>query len=404
MKMSNPKQLQLFLMPTPGAKPEFLATIEGTSKTPLDSSLPDKIVLENYTRDPWAWKPNPSVWQSFQVTSVDGRNKLPGFLKYLKDRQKSAYGRFADKEAMWVISYIQKGVPGAAEGQTMMECRMSWDLSTIPGCPMKPPAPPPQAQPKQPPAQPVVKPANKPPIRKGGFGLLGKFVSSQQRTNAHISVATSKGKPEASGAAGGGADSGGGADNGASGGTKTAQQVMAEFRTSMEQKMLDFDLAPETILKVNVSVAELQKDLATLEDKAKITMEILKYIVYEQAEEVNEEWIAHKEPSEFMDEVTIAVYKEGYAPPDVLEDMNKGELPDEVRGQQKAMEIERQRQAEIKAKIREKELTRKALAERAEDDDDEGGGASALNQKKRDRRTIEEVQREREMEAKRMRS
>ena len=142
--MSKPKQLQLFLMPTPGAKPEFLATVEGTSKTPLDSSLPDKIVLENYTRDPWAWKPNPSVWQSFQVTSVDGRNKLPGFVNYLKQRQKSAYGRFGST-GVWIVSYVQQQPQQAAAGknnptgsQYLMDCRIGTDMQKIAHCSLKP--------------------------------------------------------------------------------------------------------------------------------------------------------------------------------------------------------------------------------------------------------------------------
>jgi hypothetical protein len=392
---STPKQLQLFLIPTPGSKPEFLTTVEGIAKTPLDSSLPDKLVLENYTRDPWAWKPNSSVWQSFQVKSVDGRNKLPGFLKYLKDRQKSAYGRFADKESIWVISYIQK--PNKDSNEVIMECRLAWDLSTIPGCPMKPPpskaahfqappaaVPPAPAQPKQ--------NINK-PKRKGG-GLLGNLVASQKRTNAHVQVASSKLPQEqaaATAAAAAGEDDGGG--------KKTAQQVMAEFRQSMEEKMLDFDISSDPVLKVQVSLAQQQKDLATLEDKAKITMEILKYIVYEQAEEVNEEWIAYKEPSEFMDEITIAVYKEGEAPPEVLEDINKGDLPDEVRGQQRALQQEQQKQMEMKDRAKELQLQRKALQEKAEDDDEQ----QVLNQNKRDRRTIEEIQRDRDQEAKRAR-
>ena len=118
-------------------------------------------------------------------------------------------------------------------------------------------------------------------------------------------------------------------------------------------------------------------------------MEILKYMVYEAAEEVNEEWVAHKEPSEFMDEVVIAVYKEGAAPPEVLEEINKGEMPDEVRGQQRAVQEERARQmnqAEQK-KARELEL-------QAHNYGFEGGDAAALNQNKRDRRTIEDYERE----------
>ena len=150
--------------------------------------------------------------------------------------------------------------------------------------------------------------------------------------------------------------------------------------------MLDFDIHDsETVLKVELSLSQYTKDLATLDDKAKITMEILKYMVYEQAEEVNEAWIAYKEPSEFMDEVTIAVYKEGEAPPEVLEEINKGELPDGVRGQERALQQERQKQADMKEQKRKQELQRKALKERAEEDGDE---TEALNQNKRDRRTI----------------
>jgi hypothetical protein len=40
----------------------------------------------------------------------------------------------------------------------------------------------------------------------------------------------------------------------------------------------------------------------------------------------------------FMDDVVILVYKEGAAPDDVLEELNQGELPEEVRGQQRAIQ------------------------------------------------------------------
>jgi len=166
---------------------------------------------------------------------------------------------------------------------------------------------------------------------------------------------------------------------------------MAEFRQSMEEKMLDFDIASEPVLKVDINLAAQQRDLASNEDKAKITMEILKYMVYESVEEVNENWVAYKEPSEFMDEVTIAVYKEGEAPPEVLEELNRGELPDEIRGQQRQLQAEQQKQAEMREKSKEMELQRKALAERAVDED---ADTEVLNQNKRDRRTIEEIQQE----------
>lgn len=368
-------------MPTPGATPEFLATLEGLGSSVIPSDLPDKLIIENYTRDPWAWKPNPSVWQSFQTKSVDGRNKLPGFLKYLKDRTKSAFGRFADKESIVVISYIQKVAPSGSPPQ--LECRLAWDLSSVPGCPMKPPPPKPipaavLANVQKPPAK-KIPPKHNVRQRKGG-GLLGNLVASANRTVA--AVQKDKAKPKADTVADG---SSSGASN-----KKSAQQVMAEFRQKMSEKMLDFDISSEGVLRVSINPSEYHKDLATLADKAKITMEILKYMVYESVEEVNEDWIAHKEPSEFMDEATIAVYKEGEAPAEVLEEVNKGELPDEIRGQQRAMQAEQQKQAEMKEKSMAQKKARQALAERAADDDD----TEVLNQNKRDRRTVAEYQEE----------
>lgn len=121
-------------------------------------------------------------------------------------------------------------------------------------------------------------------------------------------------------------------------------------------------------------------------------MEVLKYIIYEQAEEVNEEWIASKEPSEFLDEVTICIYKEGEAPEDVLEDMNKAELPDEVRGQQRALQeqllkAEQQRSLKLE-KFKQKAALQQQNAAAGEQD------FAVLNSQKRDRRTIEDYERE----------
>jgi hypothetical protein len=93
-------------------------------------------------------------------------------------------------------------------------------------------------------------------------------------------------------------------------------------------------MADDEVLRVPIAVNEQLKWLATDEEKAGITINVIKYVVCEAAEEVNEEWATRKEPSEFMDEVVIAVFKEGAAPPDVLKEFNKGELPDEIRGQQ----------------------------------------------------------------------
>ena len=62
----------------------------------------------------------------------------------------------------------------------------------------------------------------------------------------------------------------------------------------MQQKMLDFDIEDDNnVLQVKISLADVTKELQG-EEKTKVTMECVKFIVYEQAEEVNEEWVGPK--------------------------------------------------------------------------------------------------------------
>mmetsp|Transcript_21559 Transcript_21559/g.37903 ORF Transcript_21559/g.37903 Transcript_21559/m.37903 type:complete len:154 (+) Transcript_21559:1-462(+) len=146
-------------------------------------------------------------------------------------------------------------------------------------------------------------------------------------------------------------------------------------------------------MKVHVRLSDQTKKVLE-SDKDKVTMEVLKYIVYEQAEEVNDEWIAYKEPSEFMDEVTIAIYKDpDEAPPEVLEEINSAELPEEVKAQQR-MEQEKRRQQEMKALREQERLQKEALKHMASDGTGGEDDLAVLNTQKRDRRTIEDYQRE----------
>jgi hypothetical protein len=374
------KQIKLMVTPQPGAKPEYIDDIRLVDDSPAllaiwQNNLPsDQITLEAYSKDSWAWKPG-SDWITLTVESGTGRNKLPGFCDYLKQRQKSAFARFPPT-GIFVISYIQpKSTPDAFR----MQCRVAIDLSRIPNCNLKPLT--------------VLKAAIKPPStsvgppRKGG-GLLAKLVGAQERTNHHVAMASTKKKADAAPV---NAAVEGASTKPSSVTKRTAAEVFSAFRQTMQDKMLDFDLdESEEVLRVQVSLAEHVAGLSD-EDKGRVTMEVLKYMVYEAAEEVNEEWIAHKEPSEFMDEVTIAIYKEGAAPDNVLEEVNKGELPDEVRGQQRAIQEERNRQVN-KAENRTSQLV-EADAHRQLDDGDEEDLA-VLNTAKRDRRTIEDYERE----------
>lgn len=411
------KEIELFLVPAPGQKPEFLAKIapvdpsqavvrlweavvaQLSSSSSSESHTLPRIVLEAYTRDGWAWKPNQQL-QMLTVQSLDGRNKLPGFVDYLKGRQKSAYGRFS-RTGLCIVPFAQQ--QSSNKEKSRMTLSLTLDLTKVEHCGLQPltVVPKPSALPPPPAA------GTAPPRRAGG-GLLGKLVGAQQRTNQHMAVATAKTASTNTAAASRTASS---SSNGTTPATtsttvmpeelpKTAQQVLADFRQSMQNKMLDFDISEDEKLEIKLSLVEHQAGLST-EDKTRVTMEILKYMVYEAAEEVNEEWIAHKEPSEFMDEVVISVYKEGAAPLEVIEEMNKGELPDEIRGQQRALATERQRQVQIAESRNQERMMQQAHREIFDEDEE---AVEALNTKKRDRRTIEDYEREKREQAKRGRS
>lgn len=390
------KNIQFFLIPSPGKKPEFLATVErlevdggnaatnATNRIIWERSFPEKIVFEGYTRDNWSWKPSKS-FLSYSVKSVDGRKKLPGFIKYLKERKKSAFGMFAlksagNQKAICVVSFIQK----KQSNEDCMECRIALEPSQIPDCPIgakrinsshnnsKI-----QQQQRQKQQQ---KPAAAAETTKKRGGLLGSLLGAQRRTNHHVAVATAKPKKTESAAS---SSRGDGVNNE---GTKTAQQAMSDFRQSCQDKLLDFDISDDTSIKIPILLEEHTKDMAT-EDKVKVTMEILKYVVHEQVEEVNEEWIAHKEPSEFTDECTIVVYKEGEAPPEVLEEINQGEMPEEHIGQERALKQSQQNSIDRKFEKNARILQREAIKSRVEEDE-----VKVLNANKRDRRTLEEIQ------------
>ena len=374
------------LVPEPGKPAQALATLQVVDPSPAVSKVWEQVhthsktvVLEGYTRDSWAWKPGAATWNVVIVQSVDGKKKLPGFHKYLKERQKCAYGRFllGETTGIWVVSYVQK--PTGHEDR--IESRICLDLTKIPGCTLS--AAPPKAARAPMTAPPTAAASAGAPVRKrSGAGLLGKLVGAQKKTNSHVAVAKAPrpvaAPPEVSTTGGFSAEA------------KTAANVLAEFRNEMEQKMMDFDISGESEFRVPISLSKYTAGLSEA-DLPKVTMEILKYMVYEAAEEVNEEWIAHKEPSEFMDEVTIVVYKEGCAPPEVLEELNKAELPEEAKAQQRALQSERQRQISAAERKRDQALELGAHSAFAEDEDD---GVAALNANKRDRRTLEDYERE----------
>lgn len=415
------KQIELRLIPQPGAKPEFLAKLEPSDggsaadegSAPVQTlwaGLPPLIVLEAYTRDTWA-SDAVCKWTSVRLKSVDGRNKLPGFVDYLGQRKKNAFGACRHLQTKQKYAIV---VPHKQASSTQISVRFA-PISTIPDCPIKDSSSAStsstkQQEKKQSPAPEAAVPSSQPKPKstatttrkKKGFGLLGNLVAGQQRTNVHLqsaavtkkaSTTSSAPPPQQQEQSQAEVSShqqqssvNGNASTEVSNELKPAGKVLMEFRDEMEQKMLDFDIAPDVCLKVEIDVAGKVKQTIE-EEQSRMTLDALKFIVYEAAEEVNEEWVAYREPSEFLDEVTIAIYKEGEAPPEVLEDMNSAELPDEVRGQQRAIQQERQRQEQLKAAKQDKSIQKEALKHVEEEDD-----FAALNQNKRDRRTLEEYE------------
>lgn len=220
------KQITLFLIPTPGAKPEFLATVKAEWH---GVQVPSNINLEGYTREPWAWKPNPNAWTELIVTSVDGRNKLPGFVKYLKERQKCAFGRFSANTVI-VASYIQKKEASVEKNE--MSVRVCMDMGKIGNCPLY------KGNKEKPSLASKANPLTSKPKKSG---ILGNLLGAQSRTNNHMAnVAKRKPVP---------------ASNGPTTAAvepseqpqqqqqqveeaRTAQQVLAEFRQKMEEEML----------------------------------------------------------------------------------------------------------------------------------------------------------------------
>ncbi len=177
----------------------------------------------------------------------------------------------------------------------------------------------------------------------------------------------------------------------------TSNQLISKFRSKIEKELLSFASSSQTEIKVEINLAKETRSLNDIDEKAKVTMDVLKFIVFEQTEEIGEdEWVATKEPSEFMDEAKIAIYKAGHAPAEVIEELNKGEIPDEERQQQRAIRDAFNREEKKKAKLEEEKNVKKASEQNRE--------VKRLNNVKRDRRSIEEIQRDMMSNVKRSRS
>jgi hypothetical protein len=127
---------------------------------------------------------------------------------------------------------------------------------------------------------------------------------------------------------------------------------------------------------------------------------LLKYILYETADTVSsEQFIAYRETSEFADELDVVVYRNKEVTPlEVLELMGQGDLPEEVKAVIRHKTSQRKAQGSAREKSKMKEFEKGVVERGLAMEEGAGGGAGVavegLNGKKRDRRTIEEIQKE----------
>ena len=393
----------ILLSGDPKAKPDFLATVEPAPQQP-PFTLPFELVLDGYTREPWS-SGNANIthieWQSCYLVSRDGRNRLPGFMQYLQGRKKAAIAKFDasdalpssssdDNKAILVVPYDPPPIPidklpqGVDKSQVIYvkylkdgnilkggnlasntkkldeqkKIEEQMQQKEVEKQKQK------QAQKKiPPPASRTLSTSTK----KGG--LLGNLLGAQRRTENHLDLVRAQKNSEVAfdpntGAAG----------------------CINAFRTKISTELEQFKADPTKFTtKVSISSASLIKSVP-VDEQDKVTMDVFKFTVYEQVEEVGNRWIAAKEPSEFMDECTISVYKEGHCPVDVLEDINKGELPDEIKGQARHLVESQSKAIQRKGKKEDEEMIKNSIV--GEDN------VMVLNSNKRDRRTLEQIQKD----------
>jgi hypothetical protein len=392
----------IMLKPSPGVKPEFLATVEPLAS--MKTSLPFELVLEEYTREPWSSglqnKHTEATigWKTGYLLSTDGRNRLPGFIAYLRDRKKACIAKFnnstASTKAILVIPFDPPPIPleqlpADVDKSQLLYVKYLADERVLNRCNQPAKNPHKQQimgqqkledkqvqQQKQKKQQKIQR--DQPPrqqqitSKKGvGGGILGNLLGAQQRTDNHLDVVRTKRRnndlaPDlTSGAAG----------------------VITSFREKVAADLEKFKSDNTLFLtKVSISLASLVNSVPS-EERDKVTMDVFKYVIYEQVEELGmDRWVAAKDPTDFVDECIITVYKEGHAPADVLEDLNKADLPTELKGLSRHMADTQSKTAQRKDKRNSEVIMKQNIV--GEDN------VVVLNTNRRDRRTLEQIQKD----------
>ncbi|KAL7462733.1 hypothetical protein ACHAXS_003106 [Conticribra weissflogii] len=346
-------------------------------------TLPFEIVLDGYTREPWSsGKLPPSEnydagdgnhpWKCGYLRSTDGRNRLPGFFQYLRSRKKAALAKFEPSpldgmafsndsggnaasgnfKALLVVPFDPPPVPDnmklpdgvdsnqlifvkylgderlilkkkrekSAEEQKHKLMQVQQQQQEQQKKLMMQHNPQQQAQMQQQKKmqqnsqqQQQKQQQQQSSTKKGG--LLGSLLGAQRRTENHLHMVRTK-KSSASNPS---------ADPLSSESPETgAAGAISSFRTKVSDQLQRFQDDPTSFVeRVRISLPELVRGVP-VEDMEKVTMDVFKYVVHEQVEEVGmDRWVAAKEPGAFLDECVICVYKEGHCPKEVLEEINK---------------------------------------------------------------------------------
>ncbi len=407
----------------PNAQPSFLATVEPSAfHQPPPFTLPFELVLDGYTREPWSsGKLDTSGsgqhirghddWQGCYLVSTDGKKRLAGFFQYLQERKKAAVARFeaagallplnasSDGKAILVIPYDPPLMPllngvdksevifvkylrdenilkrnDAKGAQKLQQQKVEQQKIMMQE---KQPRQQQQQQQNVSQHQPHGQTQKNLPIEQrvhplssnNKGGCLGKLLGAQRRTESHLDmVMPRKGCNHATldpntGAAG----------------------CINRFRKKIAKELQLFKSDPTAYTaKFPISHASLIKNVS-LEEQDKVTISVFKFTVYEQVDEIGMgEWVAAKEPSEFLDECVIAVYKNGHCPADVLDEINRGDLPDEIKGQARHMVESQSKAIERKGKKQGEQMVKDTIVGEH--------NVVVLNTNKRDRRTLEQIQ------------
>jgi hypothetical protein len=237
----------------------FLATLQPIN-TSDEEELPFEMTLDRYTREVWSLLKNPddNVWKSTWFKSVDEKKRLPDFLKFLAQRKKAAYGKFESpypdevtgdmNTALFLVPFEQPPCPDGEKAEELIYVKILGDerLTKI------------KAKPKQTAPQRRVQqqpnPVQQPSSSIMGSGMLGNLLGATHRTNQHLNSVPARKKEKQI----------------QNFDTVTSGQVITKFREKIEKQLTEFGSSNMTEIKISISLADLTREMDSIEEKSKL--------------------------------------------------------------------------------------------------------------------------------------